>query len=45
MRPLLLERGAEGLLRRSKSAWPGAPLVKDAACAALRDLGVDNYND
>ena len=47
VRPVLLERGTEGVLRRVKLAFPGPPgaLVRDCASAALRDLGCDNYND
>lgn len=50
MRPALLERGAERVLRGVKARYlpgPGgeAPPVRDAASAALRDLGLDNYND
>jgi hypothetical protein len=47
VRPLLLEKGAEGLLRRAKLACPGpaGELVRDSASAALRDLGCDGYND
>lgn len=41
LRPLLLERGAESLLRRIKRTYPAC---QDAASAALRDLGLDNYN-
>jgi hypothetical protein len=45
---MLLEKGAEGLLRRAKLACPAGPAgaqVLDAASAALRDLGCDNYNN
>ena len=47
LRPLLREKGAEGALRRAKLAYPGPAyaLVRDAASAALRDLGLDNYNE
>jgi hypothetical protein len=43
LRPLFLERGAEARLREVKAALPAA--AKDAAAAALRDLGLDRYND
>lgn len=41
MRAVLLDKGAEGLLRRVKAAYP---TCSDAGSAALRDLGLDNYN-
>lgn len=41
MRTVLLEKGAEGLLREVKAAYPSCA---DAGAAALRDLGLDNYN-
>eukprot|EP00198_Chlamydomonas_reinhardtii_P003087 XP_001692423.1 predicted protein [Chlamydomonas reinhardtii] len=43
LRPAYLERGAEALLRAAKAAHPAA--CKDVGAAALRDLGLDNYND
>ncbi|KAG2434650.1 hypothetical protein HXX76_007544 [Chlamydomonas incerta] len=43
LRPAYLERGAEALLRAAKVAHPAA--CKDVGAAALRDLGLDNYND
>ncbi|GAB4823190.1 hypothetical protein N2152v2_010236 [Parachlorella kessleri] len=47
IRPVLLEKGTEGVLRRVKQAFPGpaGALVRDCSSAALRDLGCDNYND
>lgn len=46
LRPLLLDKGAEATLRGVKQAYPGPAygLVREAASAALRDLGLDNYN-
>lgn len=41
MRSTLLDKGAEGLLRQVKAAYPSCA---DAGSAALRDLGLDNYN-
>ncbi|EFJ47195.1 hypothetical protein VOLCADRAFT_105247 [Volvox carteri f. nagariensis] len=43
LRPLFLERGAEALLRAAKAAHPAS--CRDVGSAALRDLGLDNYND
>ncbi|KAG2492015.1 hypothetical protein HYH03_009744 [Edaphochlamys debaryana] len=43
LRPAYLERGAEALLRAAKAAHPNQ--CKDVGSAALRDLGLDNYND
>jgi hypothetical protein len=43
LRPELLERGAEAAVRRARAAWPEA--CGDVGSAALRDLGLDNYND
>lgn len=43
LRPPYLEKGAEALLRQAKAAHPGP--CKDVGSAALRDLGLDNYND
>jgi hypothetical protein len=43
LRPGFLAAGCEGLLRAVKGLHPGA--CKDVASAALRDLGLDNYND
>ncbi|KXZ54662.1 hypothetical protein GPECTOR_4g728 [Gonium pectorale] len=43
LRPGLLERGLEPLLRAAKAAHPNS--CKDVGSAALRDLGLDNYND
>ena len=42
VRAALLERGAEGLLRRVKAEAGAAS--GEAASDALRDLGLDNYN-
>eukprot|EP00887_Chlorella_sp_A99_P005892 scaffold1.g5892.t1 len=42
LRPVLLDAGAERLLRAVKAAYPSC---RDAGSAALRDLGLDNYND
>lgn len=41
-RPLLLEKGAEEALRRAKLDFPAA--CRDVGSAALRDLGVEDYN-
>jgi len=43
LRPGFLAAGSEGLLRGVKGVFPGA--CKDVASAALRDLGLDNYQD
>lgn len=43
LRPGFLAAGSEGLLRGVKAVFPGA--CKDVASAALRDLGLDNYQD
>jgi hypothetical protein len=43
LRPLMLERGAEALLRAAKAAHAGT--CTDVGSAALRDLGADNYNE
>ncbi|KAG2442170.1 hypothetical protein HYH02_009658 [Chlamydomonas schloesseri] len=43
LRPAYLERGVEPLLRAAKTAHPAS--CKDVGSAALRDLGLDNYND
>ena len=43
VRPALLERGADALLRAAKKAHPGA--CADVGSAALRDLGAENYNE
>ena len=42
VRAALLERGAEGLLRRVKAEAGAAS--GEAASDALRDLGLENYN-
>jgi hypothetical protein len=42
LRPLMLERGAEPLLRAAKAAHPG--VCTDVGSAALRDLGAADYN-
>ncbi len=42
-RPLLLDMGAEDALRRAKASYPQA--CGDVGSAALRDLGLINYND
>lgn len=42
LRPGFLAAGAEGLLRSVKGLFPAA--CKDVGAAALRDLGLDNYN-
>lgn len=42
LRPQLLERGAEPLLRSIKRAHPSCA---DVGSAALRDLGLENYNE
>ncbi|KAL4433644.1 hypothetical protein ABPG75_000085 [Micractinium tetrahymenae] len=41
VRAALLDKGAEALLRQVKAAYPACA---DAGSAALRDLGLDNYN-
>ncbi|KAF8072541.1 ARMC6 [Scenedesmus sp. PABB004] len=43
LRPAFLAAGVEELLRGARAAFPGA--CKDVAAAALRDLGLDNYNN
>ena len=43
LRPLMLERGAEALLRAAKAAHPAT--CTDVGSAALRDLGAVNYNE
>lgn len=43
LRPGFLSAGCEGLLRSVKGLYPSA--CKDVASAALRDLGLDNYQD
>lgn len=39
-RPLILEKGLEPLLRKAKDTHE---TCKDVGSAALRDLGLDNY--
>lgn len=41
MRAALLDKGAEGLLRQVKAAYPACA---EAGSAALRDLGLDSYS-
>jgi hypothetical protein len=41
VRAALLERGAEGLVRGVRAAYPAA--CAEAGAAALRDLGLDDY--
>ena len=41
LRPVMLQRGAEPIMRGAKKL----PECGDVATAALRDLGLDNYND
>lgn len=43
LRPGFLAAGCEGLLRSVKGLYPAA--CKDVASAALRDLGLNNYQD
>lgn len=43
LRPVFLEKGVEARLRSAKAAHPAS--CKDVGAAALRDLGLDNYND
>ena len=43
LRPLMLERGADALLRAAKAAHPAT--CNDVGSAALRDLGAANYNE
>ena len=42
-RPTLLDTGAEEAIRRARSSFPQA--CRDVGGAALRDLGLANYND
>ncbi len=42
LRPAFLGGGAEELLRGTRALFPSA--CRDVAAAALRDLGLDNYN-
>jgi hypothetical protein len=42
LRPAFLAAGAEELLRSVKVLFPSS--CKDVGSAALRDLGLDNYN-
>lgn len=41
MRAALLDKGAEGVLRQVKVAYPSCA---EAGSAALRDLGLADYN-
>lgn len=41
VRASLLDKGAEALLRQVKCAYPSCA---EAGAAALRDLGLENYN-
>ncbi len=43
LRPVYLGQGAEALLRAAKKAHPKTCL--DVGYAALRDLGLDKYNE
>lgn len=43
LRPILLNKGVEPLLRQAKKLFPEA--CHDVGSAALRDLGIENYND
>ncbi len=43
LRQPYLDKGVEALLRQAKAAHPAS--CKDVGSAALRDLGLDNYND
>jgi hypothetical protein len=43
LRPAFLDKGAEALLRRAKVAYPKE--CRDVGSAALRDLGLDKYNE
>ena len=43
LRPQVLSKGVEALLRAAKKAHPGP--CGDVASAALRDLGLDNYQN
>lgn len=43
LRPQFLEKGAEGLLRQAKRSNMGD--CGDVSAAALRDLGLENYNE
>ncbi|KAK9808657.1 hypothetical protein WJX72_001431 [[Myrmecia] bisecta] len=42
LRPVVLEKGAEQMLRKVKTQYPQA--CQDVGSAALRDLGFDDYN-
>jgi hypothetical protein len=42
LRPSFLDKGAETLLRGAKKAFPDQ--CRDVGSAALRDLGLDDYN-
>ena len=42
-RPTFLDKGAEALLRAAKRAHPSQ--CTDVGSAALRDLGLDKYNE
>ena len=42
LRPAVLEKGCERLLRCAKHAYPAT--CADVGAAALRDLGFDDYN-
>jgi hypothetical protein len=43
LRPAVLGKGVEPLLRQAKTRYPAA--CQDVGSAALRDLGLENYND
>lgn len=43
LRPTVLSFGTEDVIRKSRTAWPDQ--CKDVGTAALRDLGIDNYNE
>lgn len=43
LRQPYLDKGVEPLLRQAKAVHPAS--CKDVGSAALRDLGLDNYND
>ena len=43
LRPTVLSFGAEDVIRKARIAWPDQ--CKDVGTAALRDLGLENYND
>jgi hypothetical protein len=43
LRPIVLDKGSEELVRMAKRLHPKT--CGDVGAAALRDMGLDNYND